>query len=78
MTRANKPTRRKMYSMYRGKEIVVTIHPTFVGVRLLGTRTEFTIDGVGLYQYGAKLAAAKAREERLEAKKRKRVESTKE
>jgi len=69
MTRANKPTVRLSYSMYRSREIVVTINATWLGLRLKGTRTEYKLDLLAAYQFAGKIAADAARRERAEAKR---------
>jgi len=71
MTEALKPVRRKTFSSYRGRNVIITIHPTWVGVRLERTRKEFMVDAVALYQFGAKIEAAKERELKAAAKKAK-------
>jgi hypothetical protein len=64
MTKADKPTRRMSYSMVRGREIVVTIHPTWLGFRLKGQRKEFQMDIEAAYQRAALAEAEKLRAEK--------------
>ena len=64
MTKADKPTTRLTYSMYRGREIAVTIHPTWLGLRLKGTRKVLQMDVEAAYQRACMAEADKLRAER--------------
>ena len=64
MTRADKPTTRLTYSTYRGREIAVTIHPTWIGLRLKGTRQTLQMDVLAAYQRACMAEADKLRAER--------------
>jgi cell division protein FtsB len=64
LTKADKPTTRLSYSMYRGREIAVTIHPTWLGFRLKGQRKVFQMDIEAAYQRAAQAEADKLRAER--------------
>jgi hypothetical protein len=77
MTKADKPVRRESYSCFRGRPIIVTIHPTFVTVRLKGQRTKFTVTVDQLYTLGAKTAAVAAKAEREAKRKALRAERSK-
>lgn len=68
MTPADKAVTRRSYSRYRGREIVVTINPTWLSFRLAGTRTSFLLDIEAGYQLACKLEAARARAEKLKQK----------
>jgi hypothetical protein len=69
MTKADKPTTRETYSTYRGRPIVLTIHASYVSVRLKGTRQRLTVDAAAIYSLACKQAAQAARAEKLAAKK---------
>ena len=69
MTEAIKPVRRKTFASYRGRQVIVSIHPTWVGVRLAGTRKEYQVDAVALFHFGARLEADKRRNEKIAQKK---------
>ncbi len=68
MTPANKPTTRLTFSRYRGREIAVTVHPTWLAFRLKGTRKSFLLDVEAGYMLAAKLEAARTRAEKLKAR----------
>jgi hypothetical protein len=72
MTKADKPVSRESYSIVRerGKlrEVVVTIHPTWIGLRLKGTRKVFQLDINAAYNRAAWAEAEKARAEKKAAK----------
>jgi hypothetical protein len=70
MTKADKPTRRLSYSRHRGREIVVTIHPTWLEFRLKGQRKIFQMDIEAAYQRAALAEAEKLRAEKRAARKR--------
>lgn len=72
MTKADKPTIRQSYSTVRGREIIVTVHPTWLAFRLKGTRKVFQLDIEGAYQRAALLEAEKLRAEKRKAKAEKR------
>lgn len=65
MTRSDKPVTRLTAGKFQGKEIVVTIRPSWLELRLKGTRCTFTLDVVAAYQFAAKIAADGARREKL-------------
>ena len=68
MTRSDKPVTRLSYSTYQGREIVVSIHPSWLSLRLKGTRCTFTLDILAAYQLAARAAAEAARREKRELK----------
>lgn len=69
MTKADKPVTRESYSRYRGREVIVTIHPTWLSLRLKGTRKSFALDIEAAYQRAAYLEAESKRLEKRAAKK---------
>lgn len=69
MTRTDKPTTRLSYSSYRGRDIAVTVHRTWIEFRLKGTRQKLSLDILGAYQRAALLEADKLRAERKAKKK---------
>ncbi len=72
MTNADKAVTRKTYSMVRERgrvrQVVVAIHPTWLSLRLAGTRKTFVLDVEGAYQYAAKLEAQRVRLEKVQAR----------
>ena len=58
--------------MVRGREIVVTIHPTWLGFRLKGLRKEFQMDIEAAYQRAVLAEVEKLRAERKAAGRRRR------
>jgi len=71
VTRADKPTTRLSYSTYRGRQIAVTIHPTWIALRLKGTRQILQMDILAAYQRAALAEADRMRAEKRAAKKAK-------
>ncbi len=75
MTKADKPVKRETYSRVRERgrtrEIVVTIHSTWLELRLKGTRKSFQLDVEAAYHAAAKIEANRTRTEKLAAKKKK-------
>ena len=69
MTRADKPVTRLSYASYRGREIVITLHPTWMGLRLKGTRTTYQVEYGAAWALGAKLAAREIIAARLSEKR---------
>jgi hypothetical protein len=73
VTKADKPTTRISYSTIREqgrtREIVVTIHPTWLGLRLKGTRKVFQLDISAAYQRAAWAEAERLRAEKKAARK---------
>lgn len=59
----------------RGKlrQVVLEPQPYYMAVRLKGTRTRMEISYAAIYDAAAKLAARKAREDKLAARKAKRA-----
>ena len=57
MTQCDRPVTRKTLTRYRGRQLVLTLHPTFLTVRELGKRSGYTLDYQAVYDCAAKLAA---------------------
>jgi hypothetical protein len=57
MTRADRPVTRLSYASYRGRQIVVTLHPTWMGLRLMGTRTTYQLEYGAAWSLAGKLKA---------------------
>lgn len=68
MTKATKPTTRLSFSTYRGREIVVTIHPTWLEFRLKRTKQAFQMDIQAAYQRAVMAQVEKIRAEKKKAK----------
>ena len=66
MTVCEKPVTRATLSAYRGRPLVITLHPTYLAVRIKGKRSGFVLDYQAVYECAAKLAAR----ERLAEKRR--------
>lgn len=73
VTQAIKPTTRLSLSNHRergkSRQIVVTIHPTWLAFRLYKSKRVLQLDIEAAYQYAARLKAQKDRAEKLIAKK---------
>jgi hypothetical protein len=69
MTRADKPTTRLTYSLFRGREIAVTIHPTWLSLRRKGERRTYTLDIEAAYSLSVKAEVESKRREKATAKK---------
>lgn len=70
MTRSDKPVTRLTYSMFRGREIAVTIHPTWLTLRRKGTRKTFALDIEAAWSLAVKAEVEAARREKAAAKKK--------
>ena len=68
MTVCDKPVTRATLSRYRGRDLVITLHPTYLAVRLKGKRSGFVLDYQAIYECAAKLAAREARAEKVKQK----------
>lgn len=69
MTKADKPVQRLSYSSHRGRNIVVTVGPTWIAFRLKGKRTRFTVDVQGAMERAMYLAAEQLRREKRKVKR---------
>lgn len=69
MTDINRPVTRRALSSYRGRQLVVTLHPTWLAIRQAGRRSGYVIDYQAVYECAAKLKAREDRAEKLKAKK---------
>jgi hypothetical protein len=71
MTRINSasPVRRETDAMYRGRTLVVELHPAFVSLKEKGKRTRVTVSYPAIYELAWKLLA---RAEAAEKKGKKR------
>lgn len=68
VTKADKPVTRESYSRSRGREIIVTIHGTWIGFRLKGTRKTYQLDINAAMMRAAWNEAEAARAEKKRAK----------
>jgi hypothetical protein len=67
MTLCDRPVTRATLTKYKGRQLVVTMHPTFLSVRLKGKlqRTSgFVLDYAAVYECAAKIAAREALREK--------------
>lgn len=75
-TKSNRPTTRLTDSTFRdgsrSLEVVVTIHPTWLGLRLKGRRKVYQLDITAAYQRAIAAEVEKIRTEKKTAKKVKR------
>lgn len=69
MTEITRPLTRRALSSYRGRQLVVTLHPTWLAIRQSGRRSAFQIDYQAVYECAAKLKAREDRAEKMKAKK---------
>jgi hypothetical protein len=76
MTKANKPTTRLTYSTFRegskSRQIAVTIHPTWLALRLKGRRKVFQLDIAAAYERAVMAEVEKIRADKRAAKKARR------
>lgn len=56
----------------RRRPIVVELHPGFQVLRLKGTRTAYHVSHEAVFNLAARIAAERARQERIEARKAKK------
>ncbi len=72
MTTASKPVTRRSFSRIRSagktRDIVVTIHPTWLSFRLAGGRRTLLLDIEAAFVVAAKQEAARERAEKLKAR----------
>ena len=68
MTDLNKPVTRRSCSSYRGRKLVITLHPTWLSIRQAGRRVGYVIDYQVVYDCAAKLKAREDRAEKLAKK----------
>lgn len=54
MTVCDRPVTRATLSKYRGRPLVVTLHPTFVTIRQKGRRHSMNLDYQAIYDCAAK------------------------
>lgn len=69
MTACDKPVTRATYSSYRGRPLVVTLHPTWLSIRQKGRRHGFVLDYQAVFDCAAKLAARAAMAEKKARRK---------
>lgn len=69
MTEIKSPLKRETSLYYRGRALVLTLHPGFVSIKQKGLRKSFTVCYDAIYELGAKMEALALRHER-EAKRK--------
>lgn len=57
MTRSDKPVTRVTYATHQGREIVATIHKSYLQLRLKGTKQMATLDIEAAYEFALKAEA---------------------
>ena len=72
MTLAIKPVRRESAVTYRGRPLVVEMHPGFISIREKGRRTAVSVDLRSIYDLGWKIMARAAAAEKAAARKQRR------
>jgi len=70
MTELTKPVRRRAQTIYRGRALVVTLHPTYIAIRQAGKRSGYVLDYVAVFECAAKLRAREIRAEKMKGKKK--------
>jgi hypothetical protein len=70
--RPNAPLKRETSLMYRGRALVVTLHPGYCEVRSKGKRKGYVVSWSAIHDLGAKIQAAADRQEKLARKAGKR------
>lgn len=69
MTKADKPVKRETYSSYRGRPLIIEIHPTFMRIRTKKSQTYYTVTYDQLWTLGARNQAEARRKEKKTKKK---------
>ena len=72
MTTTDRAIKRETRETFRGKPLVIEIHPTWLSIRLKGQRARYTVYSQ-MFTLGAHNAAEERRRERLEARKARRA-----
>lgn len=65
-----RPVRRETATVYRGRALMVELHPGYVVLREKGRRTSVTVDWRTVYETGWKILARAAAAERGPRKRR--------
>jgi hypothetical protein len=66
--RTEKTVKRETASLYRGRPLIVRLHPRFVEIRPKGKRTSVSVGYEAIYEFGWKVLA---RQQAAEKKQRK-------
>lgn len=69
MTNLTKPVVRRALTVYRGRQLVVTLHPTYLAIRQAGRRSGYMLDYAAVFECAAKLRAREIRAEKGRGKK---------
>lgn len=67
----NQPLRRETATVYRGRTLLVELHPGYIALREKGRRHSITVDYRAVLDLGFKLLARAEREERATRKGKK-------
>jgi hypothetical protein len=67
----NQPLKRETATVYRGRTLLVELHPSFISLREKGRRRSIIVDYRAVLDLGFKLLARAAREERAAKRGRK-------
>ncbi len=70
MTTIDRPVRRETASTYRGRPLVIELHPGYLEIRPKGKRTRVAIPYDAVLELGWKMIARAERVEKIAAKKR--------
>ena len=70
MTELIKPIKRKSQTIYKGRQLVLTLHPTYIAIRQSGKRSGYVLDYVAVFECAAKLRAREIRAEKMKGKKK--------
>lgn len=66
---SNRTVRRETATTYRGRALVVELHPGYLSIRQKGKRTPVTVDYAAVYELGWKMIARAQRAEKQAARK---------
>jgi hypothetical protein len=69
MTNLTHPVRRETAANYRGRALIVELHPAYLEIRLKGTRRRVTLDYPTALEVGYKILARQQESERAAEKK---------
>jgi hypothetical protein len=67
---ASRPIVRETATYYRGRPLVVELHPGYISVREKGKRTAYALDYGRIFDRAVKLAVEAARAEKRAAKRK--------
>ena len=70
MTTLTHPVKRETAARYRGRPLIIELHPGYMNIREKGTRRSVTVDYRTALEVGYKLLARQKQAEKVQEKKR--------